>query len=111
MTAKGPESHATFGTYRVTNFRGRVAIIGNRVKHMTKQARAATLQAAKTSNLSHLLTATHVSLVAHEARCLHHMQTSKACLKMQCTCPAAGVPRLHATQCRQVDEDYGDDLG
>lgn len=64
-------------TYKTTNLRGRVANIGNRVKQMAKQARAAKLQAPKTNSRSHLLTASHVSLVAHEAQCLHHMQNLK----------------------------------
>ncbi len=43
-------------TYRMTNFRGLSDRTGNRVKHMTKHARAARLQAAKTKRRSHLLT-------------------------------------------------------
>jgi hypothetical protein len=75
--SQGQDGLGTFHTYKMTNFRGLVAMIGKRVKHMTKQAKAARLQAAKTSNLSHLLTATHVSPVIHEAQCLHHMQKTR----------------------------------
>lgn len=45
-------------TYRMTNLRGRVATMGKRVKQMTKQARAARLQAPKTKSLSQRLTKT-----------------------------------------------------
>lgn len=43
-------------TYRMTNFLGRSERTGNRAKQMTKQARAARLQAPKTSIRSHRLT-------------------------------------------------------
>lgn len=46
----------TGGTYKITNLRGLKESTGKRVKHMTKQARAARLQAAKTNKRSHLLT-------------------------------------------------------
>jgi len=40
----------------MTNLRGRVATMGNRAKHTTKQAKAPKLHPAKTSKRSHLLT-------------------------------------------------------
>lgn len=48
-------------TYKMTNLRGLMERTGKRVKHMTKQARAARLQAPKTIKRSHRLTATWVS--------------------------------------------------
>ena len=43
-------------TNNIANFRGTGHRIGNKAKQMTKQAKAATLQAPKTSRRSHLLT-------------------------------------------------------
>ncbi len=43
-------------THRMTNLRGRVATMGNKAKHTTKQARAARLHPAKINKRSHRLT-------------------------------------------------------
>lgn len=52
---------AARSTHSMTNLRGLSERTGKRVKHMTKQARAARLQAPKINKRSHLLTATRVS--------------------------------------------------
>lgn len=44
------------GTYKIANFRGLMANTGSNAKQMTKQARAAKLQAPNTRRRSHLLT-------------------------------------------------------
>ena len=54
-------------TYRITNLRGLKESTGKSVKQITKQARAARLQAAKTINRSHRLT---VALVVSQE---HHL--------------------------------------
>lgn len=57
---EGAKQNAMFcHTYNITNLRGLRERTGNRVKHMTKQAKAARLQAPKTINRSHRLTAIH----------------------------------------------------
>ena len=50
-------------TYRMTNLVGRKESTGNKAKQMTKHARAARLQAPKTSMRSHRLTVRRVSYV------------------------------------------------
>lgn len=47
-------------TYNIANFRGFRDSTGKRAKQMTKQTRAAALQAPKTSRRSHLLTVVRV---------------------------------------------------
>ena len=66
----GVEVHGL--TYSMTNLRGFRAIIGNNVKHMTKHARAARLQAPKTKSLSHLLTKAVLAAATHEAHQAHY---------------------------------------
>ena len=46
-----------FLTYKMANFLGVTMRTGNKAKQMTKQAKAARLQAPNTSSRSHLLTA------------------------------------------------------
>ena len=46
-----------FLTYKMANFLGVTMRTGNKAKQMTKQAKAAKLQAPNTSSRSHLLTA------------------------------------------------------
>ena len=45
-----------FLTYKMANFLGVTMRTGNKAKQMTKQAKAARLQAPNTSSRSHLLT-------------------------------------------------------
>ena len=60
-TGGNSNKEAGFSTYRITNLRGLSERTGNRVKQITKHASAARLQAPKTNNRSHRLTASRVS--------------------------------------------------
>ena len=66
----GAASHldAWGGTYRITNLRGLIDNTGNRVKHMTKHARAARLQAPKINKRSQRLTVDFQVSCCHPTR-------------------------------------------
>lgn len=77
-------------THNMTNLRGLRDRTGKRVKQMTKQARAARLQAPKINSRSHRLTATPVSPATREAHHPDHMQNLRHRPKTGCTCPLQG---------------------
>lgn len=81
-------------TYRITNLRGFSERTGKRVKQMTKQARAARLQAPKISRRSQRLTAKEVSRCypRHGASASH--AASKAWLEHNAHVPLQGC-RAH----------------
>ena len=94
---KGPRDGRVVevATHSMTNLRGRSDSTGNRVKHMTKQARAARLQAPKISKRSHLLTTTSWLALVPTGRdmCIgaSHAGRKVGLQDAECTCPAAGV--------------------
>lgn len=62
------KSRWTGYTNNIANFRGTGHRIGNKAKQRTKQAKAAALQAPKTSSRSHLLTKARIGNVSKDLR-------------------------------------------
>ena len=93
VSERAPEDgrqHMEFLTYRMANFLGVTMRTGNKAKQMTKQAKAARLQAPNTSSRSHLLTSSASQSKSYHVEKWIDLRSVVNSVKGSCLLPGQG---------------------